>query len=157
MVFTKVDRKAPEIMTALATAPVFKKQGRVHARPAVAGENITTTLQSGAQETTNTAKDGDWIVTNPSGEEYAISEAKFLGRYDSTDEQGVYGARAYCRAIRNPFGKPIEIMAEWGEPQTGDENVLIADICDQNGEKRGNEPYLIAAREFAETYKEVEK
>ena len=153
MSFTKVDRKASEIMRALAKAPVFKKQGRVQARPAVTGEKVTTTLASGTKETVNTANEGDWIMTNPSGEQYIISEKKFFGRYEKTNENGVYSAKGYCRAIKNPFGKPIEIMASWGEPQTGDENVMIADTCNGDGGNMGEEPYLIDSAAFAETYK----
>ncbi|MFA6604036.1 MAG: PGDYG domain-containing protein [Patescibacteria group bacterium] len=150
-----IDRKSPEILSALASAPVYKKQGRVRARPAVAGEEITTVLESGVKETENKAGPGDWIVTNPSGEQYVISEKKFLGRYEATDEPGAYSAKGYCRAIPNPFGKPIEILASWGSPQTGDERCLIADTCDASGKTDG-EPYLIDADAFAKTYRRVE-
>lgn len=152
--FKKIDRKASEILEALAQAPLFKKQGQVQARPAVPGEKITTTLASGAQETVNTANEGDWVMTNPSGEQYIISEKKFFGRYEATVEDGVYQAKGYCRAIKNPFGEPIEIMASWGVPQTGDENCMIADVSDAEGKLEG-EPYLIEAAAFAETYKQV--
>jgi hypothetical protein len=49
----------------------------VQARRAKVGEQITTTLASGAKETVNTANEGDWIVTNPSGEQYIISQTVF--------------------------------------------------------------------------------
>ena len=148
-----VDRKAPEIMAALAGAVLFKKQGQVNARPAVSGEKITTTLEGGAKETVNTSQEGDWIVTNPSGEQYIISEKKFFGRYEATGENGVYMARGSCRAFLNPFGEPIEIMASWGSPQTGGADCMIADICDEDGSNMGGEPYLIDADAFAKTYK----
>jgi len=153
--FQSIDRKSPEIMEALANAPIYKKQGRVEARPATPGEEITTTLEGGAKETVNKAGEGDWIMTNPGGEQYIISEKKFLGRYEATDENGVYSAKGYCRAITNPFGKSIEIMASWGSPQTGDERCLIADTCDASGKVDG-EPYLIDANAFSKTYKQVE-
>jgi hypothetical protein len=153
--FQQIDRKSPEIMSALAQAPVYKKQGQVEARPATVGEEITTTLEGGAKETVNKAGEGDWIMTNPGGEQYIISEKKFLGRYEATDKSGVYSAKGYCRAIPNPFGKPIEIMASWGSPQTGDERCLIADTCDASGKVDG-EPYLIDADAFAKTYKQAE-
>lgn len=137
MGFKEIDRKSPEIMGALAGANVFKKQGQVLAHRAKAGEQITTTLASGSKETVNTANEGDWIVTNPSGEQYIISQEKFKSRYEATGEDGVYGAKGHCRAIVNPFGEPIEIMASWGEPQTGDERCMIADTCDGNGENMG--------------------
>ena len=103
----------------------------------------------------NKAKAGNWIVTNPSGEKYIISEKKFVDRYEATNVIGTYSAKGYCRAITNPFREPIEIMASWGSPQTGDERCLIADTCDADG-KMGGEPYLIDANAFAETYKKVE-
>jgi hypothetical protein len=154
MSFKQIDRKSENIMNALASAVIFKKQGKVTARPATTGEKITTTLESGEKETENTANEGDYIVTNPSGEQYIISGQKFLNRYQESDEAGVYHAKGFCRAIKNPFGEPIEIMASWGEPQTGDENCMIADTCDQVGNTDG-EPYLIDSKAFTETYKEV--
>ncbi|MBP7774484.1 hypothetical protein KA078_01700 [Candidatus Woesebacteria bacterium] len=139
-------------MEALTEAPVFRKKGIVTARPAVAGELVTTTLASGATETVNSAKSGDWIITNPSREQYIITQAKFESRYEPTEEDGIYRAKGFCRAILNPFEKPIQIMASWGEPQTGDERCMIADTCDENGENMGEEPYLIDGDAFAETY-----
>ncbi|HBM45457.1 MAG: hypothetical protein UT05_C0009G0014 [Parcubacteria group bacterium GW2011_GWF2_38_76] len=155
-VFQFVNRKSTEIMEALAKAPIYKKQGQVTARPAVNGEEITTTLESGAKETVNRANEGDWIVTNPSGEQYIIPEKKFFGRYEATSVTGTYVAKGYCRAIYNPLGNPIEIMASWGSLQTGDERCLIADACDADGKMDG-EPYIIDADAFAKTYKPVSR
>ena len=153
MGYLKVDRKDGAIMEAIVKAPVFNKQGKVNARLAIKGEKVTTSLANGNKETDNTAKAGDYVVTNPSGEQYIIAGQTFIKRYESTDEAGVYQAKGSCRAIRNPFGQPIEIMASWGEPQTGDENCMIADTCDKNGENMGGEPYLIDSNAFVETYK----
>jgi PGDYG protein len=149
-----IDRKAPAILAALAVAPIYKKQGRVHARPAVAGEHITTTLATGVKETDNTASEGDYIVTNPSGEQYIISGQKFAARYEAGAEAGVYAAKGFCRAIVNPFGEQITILASWGSPQVGDADCLIADVCAADGTGEG-EPYLIDAASFAATYKLV--
>ena len=153
MTLEKIDRKALEIMNALANATVFKKQGQVKARPAVVGEDITTTLEGGTKETVNTALAGDWIMTNPSGEQYIISEKKFFARYEATDEDSVYKAKGSCRAVVNPFSKPIEIMASWGSPQTGGADCMIADTCDEDGSNMEGEPYLIDADAFGKTYK----
>jgi len=147
-----VERKSPAILLALATAPIFKKQGVVTARPAVVGEVIVTVLKDGSNETTNAAKEGDWVMTNPSGEQYLIPESKFKDRYEPTEIPDVYAAKGYCRAILNPFDKPIEIFASWGAPQTGDEHCFIADTCDAEGKTDG-EPYLIDGLAFAITYK----
>lgn len=152
----QVDRKDLEILGALARATIYKKQGTVLARPGVVGERIVTILKSddGKVETENVVGDGDWVITNPSGEQYVINEKKFLGRYEETGEEGVYAAKGYCRAIANPFGEPIEITASWGEPQFGDENCMIADVCDVDGNMDG-EPYLIDGDAFAHTYAPV--
>ncbi len=154
MTYRKVDRKSPEIIRALSTAKIFKKRGRVKARLATVGEEVITIFKDGAQETANRATFGDWVITNPLGEQYIISGVKFLERYESTGEVGVYNAKGYCRAIRNPFCQPIEIMASWGQPQFGDENCWLADTCDTIG-NMGGEPYIIEAAAFAETYEPV--
>ena len=88
--FLWINRKSADITSGLENAPIFKKFGLVKARPAVVGEKLTTTLEDGVKETVNKAKVGDWVVTNPSGEQYIISEEKFFGRYDQADEEGVY-------------------------------------------------------------------
>ena len=54
-------------------------------------------------------------------------------------------ATGHIRAIKNPFGSPIAIIASWGEPQYGDENCMIADICDGEGNSMAGEPYIIDA------------
>ncbi len=152
--FQSVDRKAPKIMEAIRRAPIFKKQGQVEARPAVPNEKIITTLATGSKETVNKANIGDWVVTNPSGEKYIISEKKFFSRYEKTPEGGVYAAKGFCKAISNPFNKPIEIIASWGSPQTGNEHCMIADTCDAQGNCDG-EPYLIDLDAFMSTYKPI--
>lgn len=150
--FVQIERKSPEIMEALVQAPIYKKEALVSARPASDGETVLTTLSSGEVETQNTAHMGDWVVTNPSGEQYVLSSATFNDRYEQTDSPGVYNAKGYCRAIPNPYGTPIEIQASWGSPQTGDAYCIIADACDENGTLLG-EPYLIEKAAFEETYK----
>lgn len=153
--FKKIDRKSQEIMSALATAPVFKKHGLVHASPAIPGEVVVTTLESGAQETVNSGEAGEWVITNPSGERDIISHDKFFSRYEPTSDEGVYLAKGCCKAIRNPYGEPIEILASWGSAQDGDENCMIADTCDASGENMNGEPYLIDAHVFRDTYTQI--
>ncbi|MES2007094.1 MAG: hypothetical protein V4436_03225 [Patescibacteria group bacterium] len=153
MEFTKTDLKTTTTLAALAAAPIFKKQGTVRARPAVANEQIVTKLASGQEETTTTAKDGEWVVTNPGGEQYMVRGDKFDSRYEPTAEAGVYQAKGFCRAIVNPFGFPIAIDTSWGE-QKGDEHCLVAINCDATGKMEQN-IHLIETAAFAETYKQV--
>lgn len=147
-----VDRKSPTIMEAIATAQIYKKQGKVSARPAVAGEIIATILKNGAQETCNIAKTDEWVVTNPSGEQYLVLKEKFFNRYEPTEIDGIYTAKGFCRAIKNPFCVPVEILASWGTLQNGDANCMFADTCDSEGKIDG-EPYIIDGSAFLETYK----
>jgi hypothetical protein len=149
-----IDRKSEEILNALKFAPLFKKSGRVNARLAVAGEKIVTVLASGQKETENVAQEGDWVVTNPSGEKYILPPAKLLSRYEPTYQEGVYVAKGYCRAIRNPFGCAIEIAPQWGGIQSGDGECIIADVSDSEGNLEG-EPYIIELKAFQETYEYV--
>jgi hypothetical protein len=150
-----VDRKTPDLLEGLNTAQLCKKFGTVQARAAELGEKVTTTLADDIVEVKeNIAKDGDWIVQNPGGESYIISGEKFHSRYELTDQDGVYAAKGYCRALPNPFGVDIEIMASWGSPQYGDKFCFIASISDADG-NIDDEPYLIGYAEFQETYAPV--
>ncbi len=79
----------------------------------------------------------------------------FLLRYEPTEERGVYLAKGYCRATRNPFGVPVEIEASWGSPQVGGEHCMVADVCDARGEHMEGEPYLIDGKVFLDTYTQV--
>ena len=150
--FLRIDHLAEDIIFALASAPIYKKYGRIQARQAPTGELVKTILESGAEETDNISLGKDWVVTNPSGERYIVSEEKFLRRYKPSQEEGVYDPTGYCRAILNPFNKPIEIMASWGKPEKGDEHCMLAIMCDENGDMDG-EPYIIGGTEFNKTYK----
>lgn len=152
--FQRIDRKSIEIMHALAEAPLYKKTGSVNAYLARGGEKIETNLESGFKETEKTACEGDWIVTNPTGEKYLLSAQTFRERYEPTGDTTTYVAKGYCRAVANPFKKPIEIAASWGSLQTGDAYCFVADTCNKNGVTNG-EPYLIDAHVFRETYREV--
>lgn len=155
-VFKEVDRKSPEIMSALVDAPVYKKFAAVIARQAIPGEEVITILKDGRLETKGVAAEGDFVVTNPTGEKYILSAEKFLPRYLAANEEGVYIANGHVRAIKNPTGVPIVIQASWGESQYGDENCFIVDVCDDGGIDMAGEPYLIDSDSFFETYRETE-
>lgn len=156
-----VDRHDPKIMEGLEEAPIYKKQGEVKATFAQGGEVVVTKLADGTEETRNTAKQGDAIITNPGGEQYIIGAEKFGNRYepkvgeDGNPVPGVFSAKGYCRAIDNPFGNPITMMASWGEMQNGARDVKIADVYDKDSNMIDGEPYIIGKEEFLKTYKVV--
>lgn len=158
----EVDRHDERIMSGLEEAPVYKKQGEVNATIAKGGEVVVTKLADGSTETRNTANEGDAIITNPGGEQYIIGADKFGKRYepkmgeDGKPVDGVFSAKGYCKAIDNPFGSPITMMASWGEMQNGARDAKIADTYEIETRKLGGEPYIIGRAEFMQTYKPAE-
>jgi PGDYG protein len=148
----KVDCKTPTIFAALVAAPLYRKNVIVGARQVSSSEQVLTILNSGKLETTNQANPGNYIVTNPDGERYVISEPKFLQKYESIGFEDQYQSKGFCKAITNPFGDNIEIDTSWGSPQYGDSRCMIATPCDSNGENLDQDPYLIDSVAFINTY-----
>jgi hypothetical protein len=149
----EVDLSTPEWTNKLADAEIYAKKGLVQARQAVPGEVITTTLADGTVETTNTAGENTVIITNPGGEEYIIGVDKFSGRYEPTETEGVYRAKGMSRALKNPTGGDIQVMAPWGEMQFGGPDAMIATVFDPaNPDEISDDRYIIGAEEFADTY-----
>lgn len=133
------------ITNMLNSAPTYKKKATVTMRVAKKGEKLETQLKNGQIETTRILDGGECIVKNPDGEEYAMSKDKFLSRY--RDNNGVWEATGEIKAIKNPTGKNITIIAPWGEEQHGDKNCYIAHTLDDP-----NDRYIIGHDEFHNTY-----
>ncbi len=153
-VYLEVDRHDPVIMEGLEKATLFRKQGEVRAVIASGGEEVVTKLADGTTETKNTAKEGDAIITNPGGEQYIIDSVKFNKRYEPKGGSGgVFRAKGQSRAIDNPFGNPIRMLASWEEMQNGAADCKIADTYDVETDKLSGEPYIIGLAEFLQTYK----
>jgi len=155
-IYKEVNRHDPVIMEGIKEAPLYKKKGTVKAQTAKGGERIETVLADGTKETTNTAEAGDFIITNPKGEKYIVKPETFNKRYSPSQENGVYEAKGYCKAIPNPFQEDIQIKASWGEIQTGDSECMFADTYDPDTRTLGGEPYIIEKYAFEETYAKVE-
>lgn len=134
------------------SSTVYEKKGTINARKSKSGEKVSTVLEDGTIETDNVTKDGDYIVTNPGGEEYILKGENFASRYEKTDKEGVWKATGKTQAVNNPTGKPISIVAPWGEKQYGDENCHIANSLDKNGKPITGDRYIIGRKEFSETY-----
>ena len=147
----RVDVRDDNVLRDLEQAPTFRKHAVVVARPARAGESLDTVLASGQLETRNVARTGDWVVTNPSGESYLVPGERFARLY-APSEDGLCRAAGRCKALRNPFGVPIEIEAAWG-PERGGADCWIAAPCDAEGHIEGT-PYLVDGASFRETYRE---
>lgn len=155
-IYKEVSRHDPVIMQGIKEAPVYKKKGTVNAQVAEGGERIETILADGTKETVNTAESGDFIITNPGGEKYIVKPDTFNKRYSPSQEDGVYEAKGYCKAITNPFKEDVKIEASWGETQTGDSECMFTDTYDPETGALGGEPYIIEKYAFEETYAKVE-
>ena len=151
----EVDRHGEEITKELDTyGRVYKKQGEVTAVQVQVETPVETVLADGTKETTNTALPGDFIVTNPGGEQYVLKPEKFQSRYEPKESaDGAYSAKGYCIAVKNPFKAPITMQASWGEMQLGAADCMIADTYEYATGKREGEPYIIGVKEFEQTYK----
>ena len=135
-----------------------RKIGFVAARQASRLEPVETSWNG--KETTNTARKGDWIVTNLSPQRdvlrdrdgcvntYVIRAERFPSLYEPTGAQNEFGAvhraKSVVEAIRLPGG--FDIMAPWGERQTAPSGYLL---------RNGSEVYGNNAETFAATYEEV--
>jgi hypothetical protein len=132
-----------------------RKIGYVAARKAMKRETVETRWNG--KETTNTAKPGDYIVTNLSPQRqplhdaeghlntYVISAARFPELYEATGEDSdlgrVHRAKGVVSALRLPGG--FDIMAPWGERQAGADGYLL-----MNGE----DVYGAGTDAFEKTY-----
>ena len=114
-----------------------RKIGYVAARRAEKCEVVET--RSNGKETTNTARVGDFIVTNLSPQRqplrdgdghfnvYVIAAEKFASLYDPTDEDNEHGAIYRAKGVVSALPLPggFDIMPPWGERQTGAAGYLL--------------------------------
>ena len=143
----------------LGETPVrARKVGYVAAREATTSEMVET--RSNGKETTNTARPGDFIVTNLSPQReplrdrdgrtnvYVIVPERFAALYEPTGEASphgaVYRAKGIVSALRMPGG--FDILAPWGERQTGASGYLLLN---------GDEVYAASRAAFDATYEVI--
>lgn len=143
----KIDMNDPDLSARFARAPIYRKHVEVDIRKIAYGMEVVTTLANGHHETTLIADyERCWLVTNPGGEQYLITEEKVRSRYDHLGGHR-YRARGRVRAFQNPFRQPVMIDAPWGTEQHGDEIVIFAEgVTD-------HDRYLIGYAEFLDTYR----
>lgn len=153
-----VDLSTEEYTEKFAAAPLFAKKAIVKIRPATPGEKLETKLADGTVETVNTAGENQVVVTNPGGEEYIIDAEKAQGRYEETEEPGVFRAKGMARILDNPTGGDVSVTAPWGEEQIGAADCKFASLYDPTQpEVISADRYIIGAAEFAETYGTAEE
>lgn len=135
-----------EIRKIIESSPIFQKNVCVKAVQVEAGFEVSTILENGKVETTNVSHDGDYLVTNPNGEEYFIPCETFEKRYEATSEDGVYQSQGKIQVAQNPYDEEVSLMAAWGELQFGDSDCFFASPIDSD------EVYIIGYQEFKNTY-----
>lgn len=145
-----IDVNSEECTKLYEEAQKFQKSAVVDARKLKKEEKITTVLANGFHETERVTPAGNWVITNPGGEEYAVSEEKFKARYESIGN-GKYRAKGVIKAFRNPTGEKVEIIAPWGEKQFGDRDCLFAVALDPQ-HNITSDRYIIGGEEFIDTY-----
>lgn len=134
----------------------YRKCTSIVARPGVVGEVINTNTSDGF-ETTNTVKDGDFVVTNntKAQENYILTTKQINTRYfppeDISDESlanlgyKLYKAKGQCFAVEAT--EEFMLIAAWGETQP----VKVGDFL-ASPDETYSEVYRIARKEFFETY-----
>ncbi len=101
-----------------AAVRTYAKFARIQAVMAKGGEAVETILSDGTRETTNTANPGDWIVTNPGGEQYIVPAEKFPKKYEPAPELGegwfkpTGGIQKFLE-----LEEDITFVCSWGETQ----------------------------------------
>ena len=132
-----------EALIGAGTKPLLaKKTATIKARKAVVGEKIVTKLKDGHVETTQIIDaPGKMVVTNPTGESYAMDKAIFDSKYaPKQGAKGVYLPIASPVEVV-PIKENIEFATSWGKMSLKVGAFLV----------RGN-GYGIAKEEFAKTY-----
>ena len=143
--YTWIDLSSPEYTAMLSAAPLYEKCVYVKARRAEAGEVIVTIVKSKneqLEETRNVAGDGDYIVTNPGGEEYIVSLKKFADSYKAHPD-GRYQSIGIVRAFQ--IHENVEFTAPWGDIMRIRQGGYLVE---NDGDRYGIEEEV-----FQETYK----
>lgn len=145
----------------LRSAPLYRKTLRIRARPAAAGEAVTTTTADG-HETRNVASAGEYLVENAgnSRERYLVAPEVFTKKYRKTRDEAdgrwaeyePGGLPMHALAVDDDVlralgkGSTFYIEAPWGTPQRvarGDYLLATPEL---------DEIYRIGAAEFSESY-----
>ncbi len=134
-----------------ANVSLYAKFARIQAVKAKGGEKLITLLANGKPETTNTANAGDWIVTNPGGEQYIVIPTVFAKKYEPAPELGdgwfkpTGGVQKFLE-----LSEDLSFVCAWGEEQFIAKGGMI------NVTDRGD-IYGIARDEFFGTYRKCDK
>lgn len=133
-----------------------EKFARITARQGKDGEEVVTMMQNGLEETRNVVsldeKTGEpgWIVTNPGGEQYIVSDSVFKKKYEIDPENPEQYKPKGGPVLSVKVEEDIEFAAPWGEMM----RIEAGGSLIVNGR---NDIYGIQAKEFEDTYKSTGK
>ncbi len=107
---------------AFGEAHTYVKTARIQARQATKdGEIINTIVKNGTvEETDNVTKVGDWIVTNPGGEQYIVLNENFIKKYEPALELGEGWYKPVGGGVPQEFVQTkydMKINASWGKEE----------------------------------------
>ncbi|KKP31678.1 MAG: hypothetical protein A2312_04200 [Candidatus Staskawiczbacteria bacterium RIFOXYB2_FULL_32_9] len=125
----------------------FLENGKVYSRkiePILGAEKVSisqvveTKLPDGTLESTQEAKDGDWIITGTKGEKFVFTDKKFQDLYDSDGKGEWLPKKRKIIAMSNPFGGFVRISAPWGTQenpafQDGSDKCMFVVGLDKDG------------------------
>lgn len=150
--YTHLDLYSPEVEHHIRTrGTLWTRQGSfVKARRARPGERVATTTPRGLVETIRTLDRTDVVITNVTGDQYAIDAETFARRYKPTGRAGRYVGVGLAIIAPNPLDTPITVDAPWGVTQRAAADCLIAVAGP-------DDRYLIDSVSFASTYREADE
>lgn len=146
------DIHAQQFTELFNNAPIYTKSATVQAELVTEIRQVQTIVSDGFLETEASAAIGQYIVTNPDGEQYILPPETFAARYEHI-EGNLYKAVGSIRAFRNPYPEDVEILAPWGEPQFGKSDCLFAVALDAEDVMVDSDRYVIEGTAFQNTYK----
>lgn len=132
----------------LQKAPIYEKFGVVQAVKLLE-PTIVHTYTSSGHETTCEGKPEEWVITNPMGEKYVISNKTLESKYkhlvgDDYIPIGKVKAFEYK-------GASTSFIAIWGEPMQLNDGDMLCTPCPTTDPI--SEVYRIDRKEFFETYR----
>ena len=125
-----------------------QKASAIRARPVAEGTRIETVMKDGHKETGQTVKDaGSFLITNPGGEEYAISGDKFRSRYEAVPGEPESFRPLFAPVEFVPVKENVSFTASWGEEMFIKAGGVVVKETGAEGKFYG-----IQKDEFASTY-----
>ncbi len=120
------------------------------------GELVITYLDKKKQyEAVKVAKEGEWIVKQPGGEQQVVTQDSLDLRYEQVGTTDQFKAVGYNLVIKNPFGRPITFKPPYwgGEIQSGGPDCLFLMVYNNTtGKPVPGDVYIHEVDQFGENF-----